>query len=116
MVKGSINGVLGKVNKIWNVVVPTVIRGETEGGEKFINYFKKNYSSLNNKMKFNYGTFEENLFKAHEKKRPLLVYIHVDGPQFKNIPGKVFNNDKLLKLMNEKFQLLGLLANAAGSQ
>ena len=40
-------------------LVPTVIRGETEGGEKFINYFKKNYSSLNNKMKFNYGTFEE---------------------------------------------------------
>jgi len=39
--------------------VPVSIRGETEGGEQFLEYFRSRYPDLTKELKFNIGSFED---------------------------------------------------------
>jgi len=106
----------GGFRGIWNYIMPIALRGETEGGEEFIVYFRKNYEDLSRFVKFNSGTFERNIWHATQVKKPLLVYLHTDSPVFRPIPQRLFRDAQLVEFMTNNFHFLGLLANTESSQ
>jgi len=115
-VKKGVSGVLTGMKNVWNSVVPVGIRGETPGGEQFLLYLRQHYEKESHNLKFHVGTFEENIQKASEYKKPLLVYVHVDSEENKEIPREIVASAPISNLINNKFYSLGLLGGTEGIQ
>jgi len=109
MVKDGVSSVFSRVQSILRFFIPVFIRGETSGGEEFQGYYWRSHYNLYRQLRWNTGTFEQNLMIAHESRRPLLVFIQVNRQEYREIPENLFGNQALTDFMNNKFQLLGLL-------
>jgi len=115
ILKKGIEGVFSTIKYAWNSTIPTSIRGETPGGEQFLEFFTKNYHGEIPNARFSKGSFEENMMKAHRDKKPLLVYMHSEDPNLAHIPLALFKHKGINDIIEKRFILLGLLCKSPGT-
>lgn len=79
-------------------------RRETLKNSHFVAFL---HASLDSKINFKFGTFVLSLIKAHLEKKPLLVYVHSDGPHEADSVKSILNSDSVAKAINGDFIAYG---------
>ena len=88
------------LQRFWQKV-PVFIRGETPGGEEFINRFGKNLKSKDSRPKFQMGLLTEIIERARRSKTLIFLYLEDHKDKLcKGVDKEVMTNPEVLDLLN----------------
>ncbi|CAD8052456.1 unnamed protein product [Paramecium sonneborni] len=99
------DGILKKTFKYgWNVITYLFKKGPNHGLD-FQSYLQK--QQIQTTINFQMGNFTDNIRKAHEEAKPLLIYLH--NQQSLYTFQKMISSKTLAQIINKNYQIVGFL-------